>query len=265
MQNLTTSDQDVRRTDKVYYSELRYRRLFAAARDGIILIDPQTRQIVDVNPFLLEFLGYTFDELIGKELHEIGLLKDEAASRDAVRELLANGYIRYDDLPLETKDGRKVDVEFVSNLYQEGDQQIIQCNVRDVSGRRMTEAAVRHSEERFKLAARAVCDVVWDWNLLTDSLWWSDNFMSIFGYVGGETEPDRAFWTSRIHPDDFRQVVDGIHESPWRVCDSREFSWERNDFQCIPPCRLGDTDSRIAPSLPPGCATWKWGAHFGRR
>src|SRR5580704_11749337 len=106
-------------------SERRYRRLFEAARDGILILDPDTRKIIDVNPFLVEFLGYTRDEFVGKELFEIGLLKDEAANQAAFRELRATGYIRYEDLPLETKDGRSVDVEFVSNIYDEGDQQVI--------------------------------------------------------------------------------------------------------------------------------------------
>jgi PAS domain S-box-containing protein len=129
-------------------SELRYRRLFEAAHDGILIIDPESRQIIDVNPFLVKFLGYTYEEFIGKELFEIGLLKDEAASQAAFRELQENGCIRYEDLPLETKDGRRVDVEFVSNIYDEGDQQVIQCNIRDISARKKVEAAQNDAKEQ---------------------------------------------------------------------------------------------------------------------
>jgi PAS domain S-box-containing protein len=124
-------------------SELRYRRLFEAAHDGILLVNPRSRKIVDANPFLVGFLGYTRDELIGKELFEIGLLADEAASQEAFRELQSNGLIRYEDLPLKTKGGRTAEVEFVSNLYEEGDQQIIQCNIRDITARKRVEAAGR--------------------------------------------------------------------------------------------------------------------------
>jgi PAS domain S-box-containing protein len=208
-------------TADVSYSELRYRRLFESARDGILIVDPATRKIIEVNPFLADLLGYTCKELIGTELFEIGLLKDEAASQAAFRELRATGYIRYDDLPLETKSGRRVNVEFVSNLYQEGDRQIIQCNVRDISARKQADTALRQSEERFKLVARAVSNVIWDWNLVTDKLWWSDGFSATFGYAANEIEPGLESWTSRIHPDELRRVVDGRH----RAVDTGAESW----------------------------------------
>ena len=134
-------------TDALCASELRYRRLFEAARDGILIVDPATRKIIDVNPFLVEFLGYSVEEFLGKELFEIGLLRDEIASQVAFHELQANGFIRYENLPLQTKDGRRVDVEFVSNLYHEGGREIIQCNIRDITARRKIDDARRAAKE----------------------------------------------------------------------------------------------------------------------
>ena len=215
-------------TAEFSHSELRYRRLFEAAKDGILILDPETRQIIDVNPFMIELLGFAYEDFIGKELFEIGLLKDEAASQAAFRELRTMGYIRYDELPLETRGGRRVDVEFVSNLYQEGDQQVIQCNIRDITARKRAGIALRESEERFKLVARAVSDVVWDWNLVNDDLWWSDGFMATFGYATTEIGPGIGSWTSHIHPDERSRVVDGIHQA----IDTGEESWaEEYRFQ----------------------------------
>jgi PAS domain S-box-containing protein len=131
-------------------SEIRYRRLFETAQDGILIVDARTRRIFDANPFLTEMLGYPCEELVGKELWEIGLFRDIEASRGAFRELQANGYIRYEDLPLETKDGRRIDVEFVSNAYPVDGRAVIQCNIRDVTERKQAEEAVREAHERLE-------------------------------------------------------------------------------------------------------------------
>ena len=98
--------------EDLYVSEIRYRRLFESARDGILILDAASRRITDVNPFVVEFLGYSRDELLGKELWEIGLFRDKDDSRIAFRELQEAGYIRYEDLPLQTKAGKLWNVEF---------------------------------------------------------------------------------------------------------------------------------------------------------
>jgi PAS domain S-box-containing protein len=144
---LVLTEQVESRAAMLLASEIRYRRLFEAARDGILILDPGTRKITDANPFMSELLGYPREELVGKELWEIGLLKDEGASRAAFRELQTNHFIRYEDLPLQTKAGERHDVEFVSNLYDEGGQPVIQCNIRDITKRKRTEDALRHAKE----------------------------------------------------------------------------------------------------------------------
>lgn len=123
-------------------SEIRYRRLFESAYDGILILDAVTRKITDVNPFMVELLGYTRVEFLGKELWEIGLLSDEEASKDAFRELQLKGYIRYEDLPLETKAKGRREVEFVSNVYTEENRSVIQCNIRDITERRQAQEEI---------------------------------------------------------------------------------------------------------------------------
>jgi len=120
-------------------SELRYRRLFEAARDGILILDAVTLKITDVNPFMTELLGYSYAEFLGKELWEIGLFSDKEASQEAFKELQRTGYLRYEDLPLQATNGKLRDVEFVSNVYEEDSNQVIQCNIRDVSDRKRAE------------------------------------------------------------------------------------------------------------------------------
>lgn len=136
-------------------SELRYRRLFESAKDGILILDADSGQIVDVNPYLIKMLGFSKEELAGKELWEIGVFKDIVASKLAFDELRQRGYIRYENLPLESREGLVRQVEFVSNSYLAGGSRVIQCNIRDITDRKRCEAELQEKNlelERANLA-----------------------------------------------------------------------------------------------------------------
>jgi two-component system, cell cycle sensor histidine kinase and response regulator CckA len=142
--------RQARSEEAIRDSEARYRRLFEAAQDGILILDANTGLITDVNPFLMELLDYSVDEFIGKALWEIGLFKDVAASKTAFRELQSQKYVRYENLPLETRAGRAINVEFVSNVYRVNNKKVIQCNIRDITGRKqaeLTEQQVRQAQK----------------------------------------------------------------------------------------------------------------------
>ncbi len=131
---------------KIETSELRYRRLFEAAQDRILLLNAQTGAITDVNPFLINMLGYTHEEFVEKKLWEVGAFKDIESSREAFEALQKNEYIRSEDLPLRAKDGQLIQVEFVSNVYLVSGEKVIQCNIRDITKRKQAEEALVKSE-----------------------------------------------------------------------------------------------------------------------
>ena len=131
-------------------SEKRYRRLFETAQDGILILDAETGEISDVNPFLVEMLGYSHEDFLGKKLWEIGVFKDVDASKAAFSELQSKGYVRYNDLPLETKDGRPMAVEFVSNVYQVNHHKVIQCNIRDITERKHIAEALKDAHDELE-------------------------------------------------------------------------------------------------------------------
>jgi len=128
-------------------SEKRYRRLFETAQDGILILDAVSGKVVDVNPFLLKLLGYSYEEVSGQYLWDLGVFKDIAASKEAFSKLQDHEYIRYEDLPLESRDGRAMAVEFVSNVYLVDNVKVIQCNIRDITNRKQSE------KERKRLTA----------------------------------------------------------------------------------------------------------------
>jgi PAS domain S-box-containing protein len=124
-------------------SEMRYRRLFEAAQDGILLINAKTGQIEDANPYLVSMLGYSHAELLGRKLWEVGAFVDIAKSTEMFERLQAEGYVRYDDLPLRTRNGVLISVEFVSNAYDCAGIRVIQCNIRNITEQRWAEDQVR--------------------------------------------------------------------------------------------------------------------------
>jgi PAS domain S-box-containing protein len=142
--------------EALHDSEKRYRRLFESARDGILILDADKGMVVDVNPFLLRLLGYSFEDLCGRHIWDLGVFKDIAASKDAFKTLQDNEYIRYDDLPLETLAGRSVDVEFVSNVYLVEQSKVIQCNIRDITVRKGAEAEHKRLMAAIEQAGEAI-------------------------------------------------------------------------------------------------------------
>ena len=137
------TDQAKSSEEEMRVSELSYRRLFEAARDGILILNVNTGRISDVNPFLVELLGFSHDEMVGKTVGELSPFKDIESNKVMLERLQNDGYVRYEDLPLETRDGRRIAVEFVSNVYPAGDIKVIQCNIRDITARKRAEEQMR--------------------------------------------------------------------------------------------------------------------------
>jgi PAS domain S-box-containing protein len=131
-------------------SETRYRRLFESAKDGIMILDAETGIIVDVNPFLIEMMGYSHELVKGKVIWELEFFKDVAASKEKFVELQQREYVLYENLSLETADGRQIAVEFVSNVYLMDCKKVIQCNIRDTTERKQMEHKLTEAYQKIE-------------------------------------------------------------------------------------------------------------------
>jgi PAS domain S-box-containing protein len=184
-------------------SEVSYRRLFEAAQDGILILDVDTGRITDVNPFLVELLGSSHSEMVGKTVGELSPFKDIESNKVMLARLQNDGYVRYEDLPLETTDGRHVAVEFVSNVYQAGDKKVIQCNIRDITARKQAEIA----SIRLVSIVESSDDAIIGKNLNSIITSWNKGAEKIFGYTASEIVGTSI---TRLIPADRREEEDQI-------------------------------------------------------
>jgi len=187
-------------------SEARYRRLFEAAKDGILILDAETGVVIDVNPFLIEMLGFSQEEIRGKELWELGFFKDIAANKTDFLELQQKEYIRYENLPLETAGGRRFYVEFVSNVYQVDHHRVVQCNIRDITERKQAEEKLRESEKSLREAQRLAHIGDWQWTVATDAVKWSEELHHINGRDPNLPAPSYAEMPSCYKPESWERL-----------------------------------------------------------
>ena len=163
-------------------SEISYRRLFEAAKDGILILDADTGRVNDVNPFLIELLGFSHSEMVGKTVGELSPFKDVVSNQAMLDRLQQYGYVRYEDLPLETRDGRRIAVEFVSNVYQADDKKVIQCNIRDITERKKAEMV----SIRLAAIVESSDDAIIGKDLNSIITSWNRGAEMIFGYTASE-------------------------------------------------------------------------------
>ena len=192
-------------------SEVRYRRLFEAAKDGILIIDAVTGLITDVNPFLNNLLGLSLKEIKGKQLWEIGTFADIVSSKERFEELRQKGYVRYEDLPLKTVDGRQISVEFVSNVYDVDHRKVIQCNIRDISEHKRAEEALRTSEERYRLIVEKSNDVIFTFNAAGEFTYISPSIKNMLGY--NPSGLIGQVFSSLVHPEDIPHLQQAIQRN----------------------------------------------------
>jgi PAS domain S-box-containing protein len=214
--------------ERLRLSEIRYRRLFEASKDGILLVDPRTGKITDANPSIMELLGSTREQLQAAELWQIGLFEDREANLEALRDLQDKQFLRYETLPLHTKDGQHREVEFVGTLYQANGYTAIQCHIRDLTQRKRAEEALLHLADIVESSDDAIISknlegIITSWNAAAERM---------YGYSAQEIvgqpiyllfAPDRQ--------DEFTQIMARIRRG--KRVDHYETMRVRKDGTCL--------------------------------
>jgi PAS domain S-box-containing protein len=211
-----TSELNMANTE-LAISEMRYRRLFESAKDGILILDAETGMIVDVNPFMIEMLGYSHNEYLGKSLWDVGHFKDVVANKDNFLELQRKQYIRYENLPLETSGGQIVHVEFVSNVYMVNKQKVIQCNIRDISERYRIDETLQKWNSQFKKLSSNAPGMMYQFTRRSDGSYYvplaTEGIREIYGCSPEDVIDDFSPIAKVIYPDDAEKMMAEIEYS----------------------------------------------------
>ncbi len=211
-------------------SEERYRKLLMLSPDAnFVHVDGL---ITLVNLAFCKLMGATGPgQLLGRPA--VGVVHPDfhALVRARQQKHFANEPIPPSEMKFVRLDGTIVDVEVNAVAFDLLGRKEVQVIARDISARQQAVTDLRESEERFKFVARAVSDVVWDWNLSANTLWWNDGFLTTFGFAAGEIEPSIESWTARIHPEERERVVTSMRTAIDRGAETwgAEYRFERKD------------------------------------
>jgi len=212
--------------------EERFRALVENSADAIVLVDAQGRVLYQSRS-AERIVGYSAEERRGRNALELVHPDDRAAVARKLGECRARaGEIVVAKFRGHRKDGEWLYLEgTAANCLDEPAVGAIVINYRDVTQRERASEALRISEERFRLVSRATNDAVWDLDIATGLVWWSDSAHALFGFGPAEVGRDAAWWSERVHPDDRERVLSSSQgalergEASW----SAEFRFRRAD------------------------------------
>ncbi|MBN8450342.1 MAG: PAS domain S-box protein [Candidatus Accumulibacter sp.] len=225
--------------------EKRYRRLFESAQDGILILDAETGLVVDANPFITELLGYSLDDVREKYIWDLGFFRNIAANKDKFLELQQQDYVRYDDLPLETAQGKKIHVEFVSNVYLVDHNRVIQCNIRDISERKAAEEKIQNLSMAVEQSSE--CIIITDLNGRIEYA--NDSFLKITGYTRDDVigQNVRLLGSGKTPKDTYNALWNTLNQGrTWlgELINRRKDGSEYTEAVSITPIR--HTDGRVS-------------------
>ena len=190
-------------------SEAKYRSLVEQASDGIFLTD-RFGNFIEVNSAACKLLGYSYEELLLLNMEDLIPEEDLITEQLRIKDMLDGQTIRT-ERRMRRKDGSIIYVEISGNVLDDGKLQGI---VRDITQRKITEEALRKSEEKFSKAFRTSPDSI-NINRLSDGMYIEINsgFTDLTGYtwedVRGKTSLEISIW---VNPEDRTRLVQGLRE-----------------------------------------------------
>jgi PAS domain S-box-containing protein len=200
-------------------SEERYRSLVEVAPDMIIV--HQDGKTIFMNPAGLRMLrAPSLEAVLGMPPAEMVHPDYHETVHQRIRTLDSGNRVPMIEEKLQRFDGTYVDVEVSATSFIYQGRPAVQVIARDITARLQAQEQLRASEARFHLLTRATTDIVYDWDMATNAIWWNENMRLLFGYEGNPAELGMEFWASRLHPDDAGRIHASLFGA---ISDGKQF------------------------------------------
>jgi PAS domain S-box-containing protein len=200
-------------TNKLVASELRYRRLFESTKDGILVINAETGDVVDVNPYLIKMMSFEHRDFIEQKVWELPFFRDILPDRDSFVELQWRNYHRFENLSLTAMDGRRFHVEFIVNTYSVDGEKVVQFNIRDITERQLVKQQLLESEARYRRITDGLTDYQYTVRIENGSAresLHSPGCLAVTGFTPDEFSRDPYLWIQIVAPEDRDKIRDHI-------------------------------------------------------
>lgn len=204
-------------------SEERFRQITENINEVFWVTDASTNEPLYVSPAFEPMFGWSEKELIDEPLKWAEAI--HPLDRERVLERMRSiqhGRPYAEEMRIVRPDGevRWIHSRGFPVFDERGEVYRVVGVAEDITDRRAAEAASRRSDERFEFVARATTDVLWDWDIITQTIWWSDGFRTQLGYPENGVLPESS-WIDNMHPEDREWVT----RSVGRALEQRHPSW----------------------------------------
>ena len=169
-----------------------YSLLFDSVKEGILILDFETEKIIDANSSISDLTGFPPEFVIGKEIWDLNLFEDRKIYESTIKEIKKNGKTYIKEFPVFKQNGYPAKLEFISNVYSEGNLKLIQCNIRDTADKKKQISG--NSETRFKQIAEGTRDLIWEVNLEGVYTYVNSTVSEILGYEPWELTGKKHFY-----------------------------------------------------------------------